>query len=77
MARGTAAIGPQINEGKRVMESALQPEEWAYLCGFLQMDLQSVLKLTNRALLQAVDTEIARRSKKGLLDRILRPKSAG
>ena len=77
MSRGTAAIGPQISEGKLVREDSLPTEEWAYLCGFLQMDLQSVLKLTNRELLQAVDTEIARRSKKGLLDRILRPKSAG
>ena len=74
MSRGTAAIGPQINEGKLVREDSLQPEEWAYLCGFLQMDLQSILKLRNRELIQAVDAEIARRTKQGLLNRILRKK---
>jgi hypothetical protein len=58
------------------MQSALTPEEWAYLCGFLQMDLSKVLSFTNRQLLQAVNAEIARRDKKSLISRILSGKSA-
>lgn len=69
------AAGHRFVEDRQVQESALTSHQWAYLCGYLQMDLQQVLKLTNRELLRAVDAETARRGKRGLLERILRPKS--
>lgn len=55
---------------------AMSETEWAYLCGFLQKDLQSVLKLTNRELLRAVDAEMGRRTKRTLLNRILNGRSS-
>lgn len=64
-----------VNGERPVRQDSLTPNDWAYLCGFLQMDLQAVLKLTNRELLRATDAEIARRAKKSLTSRILSGKS--
>lgn len=60
-----------MNETKPVLESALRPAEWHYLCRFLNTDLASILKMTNIELLRAVNAEISRRGRRGLIDRIM------